>query len=367
MNRIIAFTAFITITSLIYFGIHLFVYKVITDNLAISIEARRVIKILFWFSGLSFFIGIFLSRVYKIHFLVHYTYVWLGIMSISFFVLLLVFGMGKITPGQVKWITQAGLLITGLIVLVSLFNGLRNPIVKEIIMPIKKLPAQKRGFSIIQISDIHLESYKSAKMLGVTVDKVNALKPDLILITGDLIDGNICEEDIFCRHLERLHAPYGVIAVTGNHEFYAGLDLFNKLANRANIKILRNEYVPVDDFLQIVGVDDTEARRFGGKGPDLETAMKGCDISKPVILLNHRPYDFDKAVARGVDVQLSGHTHGGQIPPMDLLVWLYYKHPMGLDKKDGAFIYTTYGTGYWGPPMRFLSRNEIVKITLTDK
>ncbi|MCU0287934.1 MAG: metallophosphoesterase [Acidobacteria bacterium] len=367
MNRLISFIAFITITSLIYFGIHLFVYKVITHNLHTPPGVRTAIKIFFWFSGLSFFLGTYLTRVYKIHFLVHYTYIWLGIIAIGFSIMLLVYIVGKLLPGQVKTITIAGFIITGIIVLVSLYNGLRNPIIKEITLPIKKLSAQWRGFSIVQLSDVHLESYKTAKMFGFTVDKVNALKPDLILITGDLIDSNICEEDMFCQQLERLRAPYGIIAITGNHEFYAGIDFFNHLAERAHIKVLRNERVVVGDFLEILGLDDDEARRFGGKGPDLEAAFQGCDLSKPIILLYHRPDNFVKAVKRGVDLQLSGHTHGGQIPPMDLLVWLYYKFPMGLYKVDDSFIYTTYGTGYWGPPMRFLSRNEIVKITLTDK
>lgn len=367
MTRIISFIFFITIVSLIYFSIHLFVYKVIAVNLDSPVTSMKALKIFFWFSGLSFFIGMFLSRIFKIHWLIQYSYLWMGIISISFFVLLLVFVMGKLIQSQTKLITIIGLCITGIIVIMSLYNALRYPIVKELTVPIKKLPAQWRGFSIVQLSDLHLESYKSIKSIDYIVNKVNQLKPDLILITGDLIDGNICQETIFCQYLERLNAPYGIVAVTGNHEFYAGLDIFLKLAERSHIKVLRNENCMIADFLQLVGLDDDEARHYGGKGPDLETALNGCDMSKPAILLYHRPTHFDTAVSRGVDLQLSGHTHGGQIPPIDLLVWLVYKYPVGLFKKAESFIYTTYGTGYWGPPMRFLSRNEIVKITLIDK
>lgn len=364
MNRIASFIIFISIASLIYLGLHLFVYKVIAGNLDITVNAKRAIKIFFWFSGLSLFIGIFLSRGYKIHFLNHYAYVWLGIIAVSFFVLLAAFTAGKFAPSRVKLFTMIGLCITSIIVIVSLVNGLRKPVVREITIPSKKIPAQLSGFSIVHLSDIHMESYKSNRTIGHMVDTVNRLKPDLVVITGDLIEGNICEDAAFCEHLERLNATYGVLAVTGNHEFYAGLDNFNKLASRFNMKILRNEHVTVAGLVQVVGLDDDEARRFGGKGPDLEMALKGCDLTKPVILLYHRPDHFDSAAAQGVDLQLSGHTHGGQIPPMDLLVWLYYKYPAGLFKKGDSFIHTTYGTGYWGPPMRFLSRNEIVKITL---
>lgn len=365
MNRITSFIIFISIASLIYLGLHVFVYKVITGNLDITANAKRAIKIFFWFSGLSFFIGTFLSRGFKIHFLNYYAYVWLGIIAVSFFVLLVTFAAAKFAPGQAKLLTIIGLGVVAIIVITSLVNGLRKPVVREITVPIKKLPAQLSGFSIVHLSDIHLESYKSKKTIGSIVDTVNGLKPDLVAITGDLIDSNICEDAAFCEHLERLNATYGVLAVTGNHEFYAGLDIFNELASRSNIKILRNEHVTVAGSLQVVGVDDDEARRFGAEGPDLETALKGCDLTKPVILLYHRPDNFAAAAAKGVDLQLCGHTHGGQIPPMDLLVWLYYKYPGGLFKKDDSFIYTSYGTGYWGPPMRFLSRNEIVKITLT--
>ncbi|MCX6584186.1 MAG: metallophosphoesterase [Candidatus Aminicenantes bacterium] len=365
MNRITSFIIFISIASLIYLGLHVFVYKVITGNLDIQVNTKSAIKIFFWFSGLSFLIGTFLSRAFKIHYLNYYAYVWLGIIAVSFFVLLAAYTAGKFAPSRVRLFTIVGLCITGIIVLVSLLNGLRKPIVREITVPIKTLPASLAGFSIVHLSDIHLESYKSKKTIGYIVDKVNGLKPDLVVITGDLIDSNICEDAAFCEHLERLNATNGVLAVTGNHEFYAGLDIFNELASRSNIKILRNENVTVAGLLQVAGVDDDEARRFGGKGPDLETALKGCDLTKPVILLYHRPDNFAAAAAKGVDLQLSGHTHGGQIPPMDLLVWLYYKYPAGLFKKGDSFIYTSYGTGYWGPPMRFLSRNEIVKITLS--
>jgi hypothetical protein len=114
-------------------------------------------------------------------------------------------------------------------------------------------------------------------------------------------------------------------------------------------------------------LDDPESRRFGADGPELEALLKKCDANKPVILLFHRPQLFDEAVKKGVGLQLSGHTHAGQIPPMDLIVWFYYKYPWGLYEKDGAYIYTSSGTGIWGPDMRFLSQNEIIHFTLKSQ
>jgi len=366
MNRVVMFIIFITIVSLIYFGLHLFVYKFITKSLELSGNTKKILKLFFWFSGLSFFVSVLLSRVFKLYFLNLYANVWLGIIAISFFVLFVTWAVVKFVPSQTRLLTLIALGIIGLISIYSLVNGLQKPVVRNITVPIKKLPKELSGFTIVQLSDLHMEVYKSRRQVPYIVNTVNALKPDLIVITGDLIEGDICDNLEFCEHLKRLKAEHGVIAVTGNHEFFSGIKNFLKLAKKTNIKVLRNECFTIDDSLQIIGLDDDEGKRFDSKGPDLDTAINGCDLSKPIILLYHRPTNFDQAVQKGVDLQLSGHTHAGQIPPMDLLVYLYYRYPIGLFKKNGSTIYTTSGTGYWGPPMRFLSRNEIVKLTLVS-
>ena len=366
MNRVVMFIIFITIVSLIYFGLHLFVYKFVSKSLELSGNTKKILKLFFWFSGLSFFLSVLLSRVFKIYFLNYYANIWLGIIAIAFFVLFITWVTVKFVPSHTRLLTFIALGIIGLISLISLVNGLQKPVVRNITVPIKKLPKELSGFSIVQLSDLHMEAYKSKSQIPYIVETVNALKPDLIVITGDLIEGDICDNPEFCEHLKRLKAAHGVIAVTGNHEFYAGIKNFLELAKKSNIKVLRNETLTIAGSLQIIGLDDDEARRFGSKGADLDSAIKGCDLSKPMILLYHRPVKFDEAIQKGVDLQLCGHAHAGQIPPMDLIVWLYYKYPAGLYKKNGSFIYTSRGTGYWGPPMRFLSRNEIVKITLVS-
>ncbi len=366
MNRVTMFIIFITIASLIYFGLHLFVYKFITKSLELSGNAKKILKLFFWFSGLSFFFSILLSRVFKIYFLNYYANIWLGIIAIAFFILFITWVVVKFVPSHARLLTFIALGIIGFISLYSLVNGLQKPVVREITIPIKKLPKEFSGFTIVQLSDLHLEVYNFKSQVPYIVDTVNALKPDLIVFTGDLIEGDICETPGFCEYFKRLKATHGVIAVTGNHEFYTGLENFLELAKESNIKVLRNETLTIADSLQIIGLDDDEARRFGSKGPDLNAAIRGCDPAKPMILLYHRPVNFDQAIQKGVDLQLCGHTHAGQIPPMDLIVWLFYKYSAGLYKKNGSFIYTTSGTGYWGPPMRFLSRNEIVKISLVS-
>ena len=366
MNRLLSFIIFIAIVFAIYFGIHFVVYKCLTRSLVQVSHWQRILKWFFWISGLSFPAAMFLSRSLKIHLLNFYAFTWLGAIAIAFFIFLVQFALSKIFPAHTRVLAIIALGVIGIISLVSLINGLQPPKVKRLTIPIKDLPRELSGFSIVQLSDLHLESYKSKKRIAYIVETVNKLKPDLVVITGDLIDGNVCEETEFCEQLKRLDASHGVLAITGNHEFYAGIDVFLDLAKRSNIKVLRNESVTLAGDLQVLGLDDTESRRFGSDGPALDALIKKCDPRKPVILLFHRPQLFDEAVQKGVDLQLSGHTHAGQIPPMDLLVWLYYKYPFGLHEKNGAFIYTTTGTGIWGPDMRFLSKNEIVHLTLVQ-
>ena len=228
------------------------------------------------------------------------------------------------------------------------------------------LPEKFSGFTIVQLSDIHLNLLRSEKWLSQIVDKTNNLKPDIIVITGDLIDSELGEVKRFSSILKNLKSKYGVYAVAGNHEFYARYEKFLALAKESNIIILKNEKVTVAGAIELAGIDDETGKRFSQSGSNLEKVLKDCDFRKPVILLSHQPDVFDEAVKFGVDLQLSGHTHAGQIPPMDLIVQFYFKYPYGLYRKNSSYIYTTSGTGTWGPPMRLFTRDEIVKIILKN-
>jgi uncharacterized protein len=214
------------------------------------------------------------------------------------------------------------------------------------------------------LSDLHLDFLKSDKWLKDIINKTNNINPDLIVITGDLIDNDLSKIQQFCESLKKLKSKYGVYAVTGNHEFYVGINEFIKVAQHSNIKVLRNEKETISDSIELIGIDDNTGKRFSEIGSDLKTALKNCDLKKPIILLSHQPDIFSEAVKNGVDLQLSGHTHAGQIPPMDLIVKFYFKYPYGLYHRNLSYLYTTSGTGIWGPPMRLFSRSEIVKIIL---
>jgi predicted MPP superfamily phosphohydrolase len=199
------------------------------------------------------------------------------------------------------------------------------------------------------------------------VDATNSLKPDLIVMTGDLIDASICNSKALCDSLSKLNAKHGVLAITGNHDFYSGIETFMSIAADTHMKVLRNENTTIAGAVQVAGIDDPEAKSFHEGERNISKALeypRKIDHSKPLILLSHRPDVFKEAAAKDVDIMLSGHTHWGQVPPMDLLVWITMKYSWGFYRLGDSILYTTSGTGTWGPPMRLFSRPEIVKLVL---
>ncbi len=285
----------------------------------------------------------------------------MGIIVIAFTIFIIKDIINLCLPSQTKLLTQLSIVLILITVLYALYNGLRDPIIKKIIVPTKKL---KASYSIVQLSDLHLSPITSSEWLKKIVGSVNQLQPDIIVITGDLIDEGICEIDGLCHLLKGFKAQYGVYAITGNHEFYAGIDKFMELCKRANIIPLRNEKVIINNEITLSGVDDITGKRFNKQGPDLNKALGKINPNEFIILLNHPPISFKEALSKGVDLQLSGHTHNGQIPPLEFLTWLAFKYSYGLFKLNSSYIYTTSGTGTWGPPMRVFSRSEIVLIQL---
>ena len=364
MARII----FITIVSIVYFLLHYFVYKSLAHSLTLSSSVRFWIKLGFWICGVSFLVAMTISRVWGVHFLNMFAFIWLGIIAISFWFFIFQRITAFFMPNHKELLAIVTLVIIGLVSVYSVFNGLRTPVIRNLTIPVKNLPQEFEGFKVVMMADNHLEGFKSKGRVKKTVEIVNSLNPDLVLIAGDLVDPGALGEPIFCEELKKIKSKHGVMVAPGNHEFYTGMQAFRELSKCANIKVLDNTFTTIGETLQIVGLQDDQGRQFlDNGGPDIDKAMDGCDPTKPTIMLYHRPFLFDEGIERGVDLLLAGHTHAGQIPPMEAIVWLYYKYPYGLYEKDGAHIYTTSGVGFWGPPMRFLVKPEIVEIKLTNK
>ncbi|HET6923623.1 MAG TPA: metallophosphoesterase, partial [Anaeromyxobacteraceae bacterium] len=199
--------------------------------------------------------------------------------------------------------------------------------------------------------------------------------PDLVAITGDLVDGGVPELGAAVAELSRLRSRWGTFFVTGNHEYYSGVEPWLAELRRLGVTVLRNQRVSVGDrdpggaSLDLAGIDDWRSRGLApGHGPDLARALAGRDPARSLVLLAHQPHGVPEATRAGVELQLSGHTHGGQIFPFSLLVGLAYRYVKGLYRHEegGAAgqVYVNRGTGYWGPPMRLLNAPEITRIVL---
>jgi uncharacterized protein len=237
---------------------------------------------------------------------------------------------------------------------------------KQIEVSIQGLPDGLEGFRIAQISDLHLGPLLPVSRVARIVTRTNDLSPDLIAVTGDLADGSVEQERDCLVELGKLQAVHGVRFVTGNHEYYSGVQPWLEAVRNLGWKTLVNQCEILqhrESGLAVIGLPDP-ASRGEGEGPDLQKAMAGLPPEATKLLLYHQPLDTAAAARAGIQVQLSGHTHGGQYFPWSPIVRLFFEHPLGLHRVGRMWLYTSPGTGFWGPPNRFLVPPEITLITL---
>lgn len=243
------------------------------------------------------------------------------------------------------------------------------PEITEVPIALDGLPPQLSGLTIVQVSDIHVGPTIKRKFMEEMVARVNALKPDVVAITGDLVDGSVARLGDAVSALQDLKSRYGVYFVNGNHEYYSGHLEWDAFLEQIGVEVLRNRSVAIGDGkakLNLIGVDDWSAQRqFPGEGYDLQKALASRDPSLPSVLLAHQPRGFEEAAKAGVGLQLSGHTHGGQILPWNLAVQLVFPHIAGLYREHGGHLYVNRGTGFWGPPLRVGAPPEITRVILT--
>jgi predicted MPP superfamily phosphohydrolase len=261
----------------------------------------------------------------------------------------------------------AGVVAAGTVGLggAAAYEALGPLVVKKVKVPLARLRRALDGYTIVQLSDIHVGPTIGVEFIRDMVTRVNAQNPDVVAITGDLVDGSVDELGPLVAPLADLRARDGVFFVTGNHEYYSGANEWVRFLGTLGIKVLRNERVRVREGLEIAGVDDATAHQFGiGHGADVARAMGGRDPEHAVVLLAHQPKAIAEAERHGADLVLSGHTHGGQLFPFNFLVRLQQPYVAGLHDHGRAKIYVSRGTGYWGPPMRLGAPAEITRIEL---
>jgi predicted MPP superfamily phosphohydrolase len=308
---------------------------------------------------------------------------WVGLLSMGFFSSLFVFTLlrevvllGALVflppPQAASWSGPTArwtLLLTAFVTLAGLVIARRRPRVVDVDIPIADLPNALHGFSIAQISDVHVGSTIKRGFVEGVVARVNGLKPDLIAVTGDLVDGSVEQLSAHTAPLSRLSARHGAFFVTGNHEYYSGERAWTAEIRRLGLRVLKNQHVVLRHdgvSLVLAGVTDLSAHHFDAADhSDPVAALRGAPADAGArILLAHQPNSAHAAAAAGFDVQISGHTHGGQFWPWNLFIGFFQPFTGGLYRLKDLWIYVSRGTGYWGPPNRFGVPSEITRIRL---
>jgi uncharacterized protein len=306
---------------------------------------------------------------------------WAGMLALGLFSSLLVLTFlrdlmlavvalaGAGSASLVTWSAVAVPSLAGLATLVGFLNARRVAAVVDVDVPIDGLPEALHGFTIAQISDIHVGPTIKRGYLDGIVDAVNALEADLVAVTGDLVDGSVKRLAQHTAPLARLRARHGAYFVTGNHDYYSGAHEWIPEVRRLGLTVLLNEHVVLEHrgaSLLVAGVTDYSAHHFDeAHRSDPHAAVAGAPENVGAkILLAHQPRTANSAAEAGFDLQISGHTHGGQFLPWNFFVPMQQPYVSGLKRLGKMWIYISRGTGYWGPPKRFGAPSEITRLRL---
>jgi predicted MPP superfamily phosphohydrolase len=360
----LAFLPLLIIPVAIIFGAHFLIYKFIISFFAVnSFQIKKILIISLLVLCVSFIISSIISRYYEnfftksFYFLSGFWYGWL-------INLLLATGLGwflyyLLKAAGIEWnLKLFGIILYGLAFLITLYGvwNAQNFKLKYVDAPIKNLPANWAGRTAVQISDVHLGATYGVNYLNKIVGEINKVKPDIIFITGDFFDGSCPCIDEFLKPLENLKPPLGVYFITGNHEIYAGKDRIIDAVKNTKINLLLDKSILIDG-LRITGLD------YPGEGykKDPTPIFKQIIKNEANILLYHQPTLTKQASDAGVNLQLSGHVHRGQLFPINFITKLIYgQYYYGYHNEGDYSIYTSSATGAWGPPVRTIGRQEIV-------
>lgn len=376
-EQIIFFGIVFTVYAAVNFYILRRVVTVVPDNY------RNPFIIISVFIILSYIIGRFLENYFLNHitdFLVWLGSFWIAIMFYLFLILILVDLVRlvnyvipffptiiKENPEKTK---RLAAIIISIFITIMVAGGFINTklfYIKKINLNIYKDAGKLTTLNIVAASDLHLGTINGNHFAWRVVENINSLNPDIVLLAGDIVDEDIAPiiRENVGETLKLLNAKYGVYAVTGNHEYIGGInDAVNYLVDH-NINLLRDSVVLIDSSFYIAGRDDLSIARFaGGKRKSLSEIVVGIDKSKPIIMMDHQPFNLNQAQENGIDLQISGHTHHGQLWPLNYITKMIYEISWGYKFIAGTHYYVSSGIGGWGPPVRLGSRPEIVNIKL---
>jgi uncharacterized protein len=273
----------------------------------------------------------------------------------------------NVNPERTKELTSFVVIVVVLVIVFGGYINARTPIIKTLELSIPKNGRTMRSLNIAVASDIHLGTIVCKSKLERIVDCINSLNPDLVLLPGDVVDEDIGPviRNNLGETLRKIQSKYGVVAITGNHEYIGGVEPACRYLVEHGITMLRDASVKIGDGLYVVGREDISIRGFTGKTrKPLPELMTEVDKSYPIILMDHQPFRLQEAEANGVDLQLSGHTHHGQLWPFNFITKKVYELSWGYKKNGNTHYYVSCGVGTWGPPIRTGNRPEIVNLKL---
>lgn len=382
-------------TFLIFFSIILLIYGL--ANYYIYIRGHQALaafpSVKIWYSvafmvlAASFFAGRIAERIYLSVFTDILTWVgafWLAAMLYFFLAVLLIdiirlliwvipgISLDKLMAAYpLRLIVFIAVFTTTSLLLIVGYYQATHPKTTRLELKVKAKSADRKEITIAIASDIHLGTLIARKRVKKLINTINGNNPDIILLPGDIVDEDIrpvIRQDLG-KDLEKLSAPLGIWAITGNHEYIGGADQAVAYLEEHGIKFLRDSAVKINHLFWLAGREDRDKRGFSGRErKSLEEIMRLTDNTLPVILMDHQPFHLDKVAAAGVDLQVSGHTHHGQLWPLNYITEAIYEVSHGYVKKGNTHFFVSSGFGGWGPPVRLGSGSEIViiKLQLTD-
>lgn len=375
------FVIFFSIFFSVYGVVNFYIGKRGWDVFPAGSTARYYYLVAFLIVSLSFIGARFLERAFLCPFTS--TLVWIGSFWIAamvyFFFSLLLIDIIRIFNYFFSFLpavwfqniqktkqTLAGILIILVSIIISIgYIQCFFPAIRHISITIHKKAKNFKNLTIALATDIHLGTVINNGRMERIVERINALKPDIVLLAGDIMDedvGSAFQKD-FGRAMSQLKAPLGVYAVTGNHEYISGVEAACQYLTANHVRVLRDETVKIADSFYLVGREDRVKPRFTGeRRQSVAELLTHVDKSLPIIMMDHQPIRLSEAQENGVDLQVSGHTHYGQLWPFNFIIQRIYEVPWGYRQKGDTHIYVSSGAATWGPPVRTVNRAEIVEI-----